>query len=467
MRDVYLGIVNKRVNSTYVPDHDNMDLYSVNFKEGFSYESPHIILSYAGRLPWYNYMYIPDIATYFWVDEKKALQNNRWELSAHVDVLATYKSAIMNTAGFIEYGFNANIGDAARRVADIRPAVSRTPTVSVDRFDVILPHIDMTAGTYILSAVGKSGGVRNYALDKSDVYRLCSSLNSDISAALEGKDTVEDILKYFTVNSLSQGSAMSAIKNCIWLPFARGKIGGGAAKVYLGDFDTGVTGLNVARNIYSFAGSTTLKWPVGDWQRMNVQILVYVPFVGTVAVPADQCNNCARLEIRYALDCLGGNLGVKVSADNYTLYTGSTNIAASYAIGSSSVPVQNLVSGTISAVGGTIQAATGITASSKVSGVSSAVQGAMQAITPVVQCAGGVGGSPAAGIDQTCTVTYLYYPAIGVQALQNVYGYPVFQVAKPVGGYCKTRGFSVNRARGTSAEIEAVNAYMDSGVFIE
>lgn len=479
MRDIYLGVVNKRINSTFKPRYLDMDRYSVIFKEGFSYENPVVILSYDGTLPWYNYMYIPDIATYFWVDEKKAIQNGRWQITAHADVLATYRDAIKSTLAFIEYGFNTNLGADATRVPDHRISVSQRPTINVAEFDFLNDLLDTANGAYILSAVGASNGVQNYVCTKDQIKGIVSSINNDIATAMAGLDTTEDILKYFSINSLAQGSAMSAIKSCIWLPFKVGKIGSGARKIFLGDFDTKVTALGVAFPIYKTLSSAPISWDANDWKRYNTQILIYAPFMGTVALPIDQCNNTSTLWVSYSFDILSGNVACMLKADNYIFYVGSANVASTYAIGSSNVPIQNFASGTITAVGGAIKAGGGVAgvlnplsdkanaAAAVAGGVGDIVSGTMQSMTPVVQCAGTMSGAAAVGIDQKAKIIRVYYPAIGEAAIQSVYGYPVMQVAKPVNGYCKTRGFSVNEARGTAAELAEVNAFMDSGVFIE
>lgn len=479
MRDVYLGIVDKRINSTFVPRYLSFDRYPVSFKEGFSYENPIIILSYDGKLPWYNYMYIPDIATYFWVDEKKALQNGRWQITAHVDVLATYKAAIMATSAYIEYGYNVNMGSDTYRVADTRIAISKKPAVTVNEYDFLNELLDTSNGAYILSAVGASNGVQNYVCTKDQIKGLVSSINNDIATAMEGLETTEDILKYFSVNSLAQGSAMSSIKSCIWLPFKVSKIGTGSTKIYLGDFDTKVTAANVAFPLYKTLSSAPIAWSSNDWHRFNEQILVYAPFMGTIALPIDQCNDAGTLWVSYAFDILAGNVACMLKADSYIIYTGTSNVASSYAIGSSNVPVQNFVSGTMQTIGGGIKAAGGVgslfnplsdkasAAGSIASGLSDAASGIMQTVTPVVQSAGSMSGAAAVGIDQTAKIIRVYYQSVGDAALQSVYGYPVMQVAKPVAGYCKTRGFSVNGSHGTASEIAEINAYMDSGVFIE
>ncbi len=478
MRDVYLGVVNKRHNSTQRPSISSFDRYEVTFKEGFSYENPVLILSHSGLLPWYNYMYIPDISTYFWVDEKKAIQNGRYEISAHVDVLSTYKEAILNTSSFIEYGFNSNTGAEATRIPDHRIAVSQRPTVTVSEYDFLNDLLDVNEGCYILSAVGASDGVKTYVLTSAMMHRLVNSLNNDIATAMEGYDTVEDILKYFSINSLAQGSTMSAIKSCIWLPLNVSKVGTTLTRVYLGDFDTKVLGYQIANNLYSTISAATIDWDAADWKRLNSQMLIYAPFIGTVALPIDQCNNASTLWVQYSFDLLTGNVACMLKADDYVFYTGTSNVAANYAIGSSNVPVQNVVSGTLTAIGGGIQAGLGVaqafnpltaasSANAVVAGVQAGVSGTMQAITPIVQSAGTMSGAAAAGIDQKSKIIRVYYPTIGETAIQSVYGYPVSQVAKPVAGYCKTRGFSVNGGRGTAEEIEKINAYMDGGVFIE
>lgn len=47
----------------------------------------------------YNYMYIAEFSRYYFIDDIRSVNNNLWEISAHVDVLETYKAKILaNTA---------------------------------------------------------------------------------------------------------------------------------------------------------------------------------------------------------------------------------------------------------------------------------------------------------------------------------------------------------------------------------
>lgn len=47
----------------------------------------------------YNYMYISEFGRYYFIDDIRSVNNNMWEISAHVDVLETYSAEILaNTA---------------------------------------------------------------------------------------------------------------------------------------------------------------------------------------------------------------------------------------------------------------------------------------------------------------------------------------------------------------------------------
>lgn len=77
--------------------------FSVTLKEGTSILRPVLYLSSTSQAPLtgYNYMYIADFGRYYFIDDVKSVRNDRWEVSAHVDVLETYKNAIKNNTAVI------------------------------------------------------------------------------------------------------------------------------------------------------------------------------------------------------------------------------------------------------------------------------------------------------------------------------------------------------------------------------
>lgn len=481
----------KKFNSTAQPSVDGWDSYEVHLKTPTDLDTPVITLVRDGY-PTYNYAWIPAMSAYYWVSSITAIRNGVYEIALYMDALATFKSQIMGTTTYIEYGFNVDSSGAQYRLQDTRQNISQVPTITTTEVDITGGLIDLISGTYVLTAVGKSGGVAAYAISGANMRKILDKVATDIGDAIETKQTVEEILAYLTINSVMQGSAIQTIRNCVWLPIAISNMGAisTSATVYLGDFDTGVSASRLGdRPTLTRQTSLKIPWPVDDWKRLNTQILMYLPFVGTVSVPVDQCNNADTLYFTFCLDCIGGDVSIRMDAGVYTVYVGSSNCAVPYAIGSSNVPIQNKVMGMMQSVTGAVQVGGGIgglaSAGAQVvtggalggeavqqgvsniaSGLQNITSGTLQIITPVVQCAGTLGGSAAAGQSMFARIELLYYPPLDDASFQGLYGYPVMRIGKPVAGYCKTRGFSV-AIGGRASEAGQINTLMDSGVFIE
>lgn len=488
---VYLGSFNKKINSTALPDYSGWHSIEAVWKKDKDLNNPviELYLPDVDNPNNWNYMVIPSYEHMYWITGCVTLGNNRWQISGAIDPLATYRAAILATQSYIEYGKNTDASVAATRVKDVRQAISAVPTVVTQKADITGAAIGWTNGTYVLCAVGASGGVTAYALDSSGMRSLLNSIGRDISSGTSGD--IEGVIKYFAEQALFQGSAISAIRSCTWLPLYYSLYTGTSQEVYLGDFRTGVTGKVVAQNqMHVVDTAVPIPWPVDDWRRMLCQIMVYVPFDGTVGIPVDQCNGAAALNIRWAVEMITGSISIRINAGEYTVHTGSGNIGVPYAIGSSNIPIQNVVSGALSVVGGAIQAGAGAISaaggmiggimgnigaganayaggiSTAVGGYQQAASGLMQALTPVVQGVGTMGGSAAVAQHSTLELTLNYYPPLDNDGFRALYGWPVMRVAAPVTGYCKTRGFSLN-ASARPQVLDMVSAAMDSGVFIE
>lgn len=75
--------------------------YNCALKDDTSVLDPVIILQTSDNIFNYNYMYISDFGRYYFIKDIKSLNNNRWEVSAHVDVLETYKNSILTNNAVI------------------------------------------------------------------------------------------------------------------------------------------------------------------------------------------------------------------------------------------------------------------------------------------------------------------------------------------------------------------------------
>lgn len=87
-------------------------------------------------VPTFNYVYIPIFARYYYVTDIRSIRQNLWEISLSVDVLMSYKNAILNCKGFVdrnEFEYSENIIDN-KRVIEQGYDVEQS-TISNELFD--------------------------------------------------------------------------------------------------------------------------------------------------------------------------------------------------------------------------------------------------------------------------------------------------------------------------------------------
>ena len=534
----HLGKVSKRLNSTKrIALSELPDEFPFYMKRACSMEAPvfYVRLNSLNISPQYNYCYIEETHAYYWIEDITALNANNWQFSCTIDALATFADDIKKTKAYIVYGHNKfDASGDSYRVQDSRQNVAQRPQVASVALDVTDECIDSTQGAFILSAVGKSSGVTTYVMNKTALSRLIDSIQQDITAdfgqmisdqqtkttqvntvdtyppmldskggvvsrvgstteTYSGADTATDkAIKYLAKNFVYGGAAVDCIRSCIWIPIKASVIPQSNQNVFLGDFDTGVSGGVMGHSQIKRETAIPIPWPVSDWKRLNCQMLLYVPFIGTVSIPVDKVNNVAALTVTWCCSFLDGNISVKVDAGTYTVYVGSANIASQYAIGASNISLTgNQAAATIGAIGIGLQVGGGAlssaasfpidigpihgemvkspsAASKNMGAAMQSLGGAvMQMIPPVAQCAGSMTGNATALQSMEACLTLLYYPPTDDTNFQSMYGHPVMKIDTPAAGYCQTRGFSVAAPMATSAETAYINAAMDGGVFIE
>lgn len=491
-----LGTVTKRVNSTAVPDSTLWTNYDVYLKQDTSLEQPvFLIQAAAATLAGYNYAVGAGLLYgFYWIVDIVSVANNRCEVHCVRDVLACNKTQIMSTSCFIEYGQNTfDAGDSTYRVSDHRQTISETPTQYTASVDPSGGKIG-TGGRYVLQIVG-TNGVRTYVTGYGGIQSLISSINTDLSTDVSNilnsgaspDQQLASLAGLDLEHSLLQDSAINAIKSCHWVPVYQAIPG--AENVWLGNWDSGQSMPPLNDNqVITVDTSITIPWPVNDWRRNNAQMVLYLPFIGTVPIPIDQCVGVSSLAIKWSFEFFSGDMAYTVKAGNYTVYSGTVNVAVPYAIGTARVSAASSISGAIQAFGGALQMAGGAVdlgsavmaksltlgvmgdaasaANTMAAGASNMFGGYMQTIEPAITCAGSMGGLAGLGQPLNATLCLMYYPPIDDSGFSALYGHPVMKIATPVAGFCKTRGFSL-ASSDRMGDISLVNAAMDGGVFIE
>lgn len=498
---VNLGALKKRVNSTKRLEHEDfLERMAFYMKSPCSMENPVIYIRYNSldTSPVWNYAQIEETDSYYWITDIVALKANVWQISMTMDPLATFKDDILATKCFIEYGFNSDASGATYRLQDARQNVSNNPSQTVAEWEVAESLIDET-GIFVLSAVGKTG-LTTYALDASQMKSLLTTMNISWTAETAAMLKWELALPQFMNKLLFGSSAVDCIRNCFWAPIAESApISMGSAEITLGDFETGVTAriISPQRKVYRIT-TQNIPWPVSDWKRMNCQVQLWIPFIGTLVLPIHQCNDASIITVEFCVTAVDGGVTVRVMADDFVIYTGSTSIAASYAVGTSNINPLQAAGAIVTTVGGALAfggaalasagaasaafTAGGVTLGSAIAGGAAAnsaglalgmntmaagAGGVVQSIQPLNMCVGAMQGASQCSLGTKARLLILYYPPIDDEGFQSVYGYPVMRVSTPVDGYCKTRGFSLESDAALVSELSYINQAMDSGVFIE
>lgn len=504
---IQVGQFAKRINSTKRPTATDLAAF-VEYQNVFlksaptEYNNPvvRIETEFASFAP-NNYNYAVMFGRWYWITNVIAIRTNLIELHLSLDVLAKARGAILDTKAFIEYGFNStDAGDASTRIVDQRRPVSKNPSVYTAQADITGGALD-SSGVYIMTVVSNDNGVSCYAVTSGILRHIMDNVataiegdldnitvNLDPTDAANNLAVLSQLIGFNYKNSLVAESSIAAIKSIHWLPLNWTVVPGTGAAIYLGDYNTGETGKLLSNNaLWTHSGTINIPWPVSDWKRNNIQISLYVPFFGTVPVPVDQCINNGSISFTLSLDLLGGDLSIRITSGNQTIYTGSTNIAAPYAFGLSTISAGASLSGGIQATGGALQMAAGAVdigagivgaafglplggigggIASMGAGAQNMLSGYSQTVQPLVTSAGSMGGIAALGQNTNIIMTLLYYAVIADSDFEAIYGHPVFKVDKPAAGFCKTRGFSL--ALGLEPQyISLINSAMDGGVFVE
>lgn len=93
---------------------DNHTISDVLLKRDTSILRPVLLVNSDQDIYTYNYTYISEFSRYYFIDDIRSVHDNLWEISAHVDVLETYRTQILSNTAVIkrqEKQFNLYLDD--------------------------------------------------------------------------------------------------------------------------------------------------------------------------------------------------------------------------------------------------------------------------------------------------------------------------------------------------------------------
>lgn len=219
MLDIKLYTFNKKKNSTKIPNPitDQSVSLAGEVKHDFSPVNPVITfnLSNPTEVPAYNYAYISAFGKRYYFITDWLFVGGLWRASMTVDVLASYRTAILNSRQFVARSKTLNPGgviDAAY------PALANTTLEQLSKTPTAFWGSYYYNGTIILGCVGASGqnvGANTYyAMSvKAFSYFMDAMLSSPNWLNISASEISQDLQKALI-------NPTQYITSCIWLPLS-------------------------------------------------------------------------------------------------------------------------------------------------------------------------------------------------------------------------------------------------------
>ena len=434
---IELFTFNKRNNSTKTPS--NGIEKGVVLKNATSLYNPTFIMSV-----YENWNYIKWGNYYYYVDDVIYTRQGVYELQCSIDVLASFKSNILNTSAFVLYStshYDTSIIDTRLSMKDVCIESYNQQSISSN-----------ASPYYVVSYIGEQGSSNpTVALTEQQLIELMNAIQSNAFAELFN-DPTNAINKVLSDTS-------SCITSCIYNPCC---VTEGTKNVILsGGYDTNIVGKGVNKS-FTKIYEISIPWNFNsnDFRnRSQFSILsIYLPVYGWVNLNVDNLINQTLLYVKINYDSTTGELTYFINNEIKC----TCNVA-------STVQVSTTTQGNI---GSFVSNAIGTVASAYGGFVSGAIVSGFNAITSLVQnsvgSVGSMGGSSAYNVEQNILLVMKSHDTnINPNDLASVYGRPLNQVKKlgDLTGYVQTTNASVSVVNEDISN--QINSYLNGGVYIE
>ena len=288
---ISVGIVNKRINSTYVPSGEMSTTFDVVLKESCSDHNPVFILKKTNNQFPYNYLQWG--TWYYFITDVVRIHDQMMEVHCKLDALATYKAYIKASSQFVYFDTtpNTELVDTRLSLKTSKTVAISTATSSFFETGCVLVGIVGTDNTGVFAmtpaqAASLLNRIASHWLDDADMLPV-----PDVSDFNNWDDAIGVFVHNVTVGFrqlLATGKAPDSIKSAMYIPVPASAFSGSSAEVWLGDYDTGITAklLDTAGHADEVT-SVSIPWQFTDWRRNSpyTQIYIKLPYVGVISIP--------------------------------------------------------------------------------------------------------------------------------------------------------------------------------------
>ena len=488
---VYFDNVSKRRNSTLQGTFTHS--YDCTLKAPTSLDRPTFLVSAATMD--YNAAKLDN--RYYFIDDVVSVRQGQWEVSCVLDVLATYKSDILASTQYVCYSSYKS----SNWLPDTRIPVLRSEEYHAN---IGMTPIFSNAGFYVLTVTGKRG-CECYAVSRAQIDDLISSLQdwtvTDIAKILAGnydpnlpiqydfsttEKAIESLSKIVTQSGAignAYTNAPQMIRSCVWVPLNESYFRSTSfpKRVYLGNYETPLDAYGITPAPYSNSVDVAVPWVYDDWRRSVCEnVAVRLPFAGLIQLSSDTIATKGSLTIKYSACAVDGNVAYELIAGGQTIGYYAGGCSAPFAIGvNQSAGLGDIVQTAIAGVEKTVNTAihssispvsiSGSIVGATLEGVNTVYQTMNTAMSTNPSCIGNIGGAASAGLSQGIAVIVCTHPTVATPAsMLPTMGYPTMQTMSlsSLTGFCQCANAHI-AATAEARELDAIDAYLNSGFFIE
>lgn len=482
MKNLSLYKVNKRINSTLLPTAEQLiGTMGVALKHATSIDVPTFVIAVGAddidKIWSANYASYE--GSYYWITDIVQINNTHVELQCRKDSLATYKEYIKATKAYVIYSSSAGRTD----IEDSRQNYTCSKTLLKNSQSVVYIKglNNEGTGTVVLTVSGQEitpttgmGCGTIYLLNINQSQRLANDLNT--------ADGVLDRLASLF------GNAADGFISFHWIPVDLNYL----SSVYNERFPHDLqhfTDFNIVINSY-YTNSTaewriiklhtlTQTYPIYLPEGYSItnfvdtiynKITLYLPYYGTVDIPAEFMMNQDHLEVDVSIDVSTGDLMYVVKIQGTQIASYNTNFACQIPLGAT---LDKSLSSTVAGLGmittGGIMAASG-----NPYGIAPIIAGSSQIANGVMtgihtQIRGGLGGRISSDASPNIILRVdKVEPTEPIIAKRDVIGLPLCSTVElsTLSGYVQCSNVSV-AAPAMESEIREINNFLNGGVYLE
>ena len=355
-----------------------------------------------------------------------------------------------------------------------------------------------------ISAPGSSYTRGAYRIPASNGLQDCfQSLNEELVSVVESLGNMfTDFQQQLSTTIASIGGAAvttgflgnayslapECIRSCIWVPFFASPFLDTGKDLYLGNLPCKTSGGTIIRPFtikgspYKNSVSVNIPWHYTDWRRgICEDVYLYLPMVGMVQLSATSLTNVSSLTIAYSATASDGVVCYEIKAGGNVIGTYSGQCSANYPIGinqqaSAGEIAQSIIGGVDKTVAAAVHStispvSIGATAASGIwNAATAAYDTANVANSTHLTTVGGIGGGAGSGLDLDIQCYTVCHETVmtpndmaATMGLPTMLPYPLATLT----GYCQCANAHVAADGAESQELDEIDAYLNSGFYIE